>query len=400
MRIGLSTTMIQRGHTGIGQYLFAMLRAFCEMPTRHSFNLFVLEEDLPLFDFVGDRMKLIPVSERWRKPVQNILWHHTVLPRLLRDLRLDVMHVPSYRRLLWRHGCPLVATIHDLAPFHVQKKYDWKRMLYGKRIVPFLARRQDQIIAISGTTARDIRRFFGVEQKRLHIIPNGVDHQRFNPGDACQSKEWVAARYQINQPFFLYVARLEHPGKNHVRLIEAFNRFKSATRSNWKLVLAGSDWHGAGVIHTMVRQSQWAEDIHCLGFVPDQELPAFYRAAEALVFPSLFEGFGMPVIEAMACGCPVVCTANGALGEVAGPAALPLQNPESVDELANHLTRLGCESALREELKLKGLARAAEFDWKFAAQATLDVYRQALSKNGITDSPRELARPIQATSKT
>jgi glycosyltransferase involved in cell wall biosynthesis len=369
-----------------------MLRAFCELPGRQSFHLFVLEEDLPLFDFAREKMKLIPVSEIWRKPAQNIVWHHTVLPRLLRDLRLDVMHIPSYRRLLWRHTCPLVATIHDLAPFHVQKKYDWKRMLYGKRIVPFLARRQDHIIAISNTTATDIRKFFGVDHNRLHVVPNGVDHHRFNPADANQSKVWVRDHYQLDRPFFLYVARLEHPGKNHVRLIEAFNQFKASTGSDWKLVLAGSDWHGAEVIHAMVRQSPWASDISCLGFVPDSALPSFYRAAEALIFPSLFEGFGMPVVEAMACGCPVVCTANGALGEVAGTAALPLQNPENVNELARHLVRLAIEPALREELQAKGLTRAAEFDWKFTAQATLEVYRKAIRKTGV-----QAARPLVST---
>ena len=394
MRIGLSTTMIQRGHTGIGQYLFAVLRAFCEQPVRHPFHLFVLEQDLPLFDFAREKMKLIPVSECWRKPAQNIFWHHAVLPRLVRDLRLDLMHVPSYRRLLWRNSCPLVATIHDLAPFHVQKKYDWKRMLYGKRIVPFLARRQDQIIAISDTTAKDIRRFFGVQENKLQVIPNGVDHQRFNPGDTAQARAWVQERFKMDQPFFLYVARLEHPGKNHVRLIEAFNQFKAATGSNWKLVLAGSDWHGAGVIHAMVRQSPWARDISCLGFVPDAELPSLYRAAQALIFPSLFEGFGMPVVEAMACGCPVVCTANGALGEVAGSAALPLQKPENVDELGSLLVRLATEPALLDELRARGLARAAEFDWKFTAQATLEVYRKALHKTGTTASSRLVSKQV------
>jgi glycosyltransferase involved in cell wall biosynthesis len=391
MRIGLSTTMIQRGHTGIGQYLFALLRAIGELPVRHQFNLFVLEEDLPLFEFVQPAMNVIPVAEAWRRPAQNILWHQSVLPRLARNLRLDVLHVPSYRRLIWSHPCATVATIHDLAPFRLPKKYDWKRMLYGKRIVPFLARRQQKIIAISQTTASDIRSYFQVEQQRLHVIYNGVNHDRFNPGDISESRNRIEQKHGIKDPYFLYVARLEHPGKNHVRLIAAFNQFKQAAKTNHKLVLAGSDWHGADIIHAMIRQSPWSKDIIHLGFVQDQDLASFYRGAEAFVFPSLVEGFGMPVIEAMACGCPVICSSDGALGEVAGDAALGVKDVKDVEELAMHLASVARSPGLRDQLRTSGLRRAGEFDWKTTAEGTLDVYRQACMKAGSLMMPRMLA---------
>lgn len=395
MRIGISTTMIQRGHTGIGQYLFALLRAMAETPLRHHIRLFVLEEDLPLFDFVEPPIHVVPVPEVWRKPAQNIFWHQSILPRLARQMRLDVLHVPSYRRLIWSHPCAMVATIHDLAPFRLPKKYDWKRMLYGKRVVPFLARRQDRIIAISNTTASDIRTFFQVSQQRLHVVYNGVNHKRFYPGDAAESKAWVAEKHGIREPFFLYVARLEHPGKNHARLIAGFEKFKKTTGSAAKLVLAGSDWHGADIIHALIRQSPYSKDIFPLGFVQDKELPSFYRAAEGFVFPSLVEGFGMPVIEAMACGCPVICSADGALGEVSGKAALGLQDPKNVDELAELLARLATSPSLRSELTERGLYRAREFDWKTTAEATLEVYRQAVEKPGAVVVPRFLASSKQ-----
>jgi glycosyltransferase involved in cell wall biosynthesis len=391
MKIGLSTTMIQRGQTGIGQYLFALLRALSSLSVRHQFNLFVLEDDLPLFEFARPAMNVIPVPEAWRKPAQNILWHQTALPKLARSLRLDVLHVPSYRRLLWSSPCAMVATIHDLAPFRLPKKYDWKRMFYGKRIVPFLARRQDKIIAISKTTASDIQSYFQVPGRRLHVIYNGVNHERFHPGDTSDSQICVRQKHGIQAPFFLYVARLEHPGKNHVRLIAAFNQFKQAAKTNHKLVLAGSDWHGAEIIHAMIRQSPWAKDIIRLGFVQDQDLASFYRVAEAFIFPSLVEGFGMPVIEAMACGCPVVCSSDGALGEVAGDAALGLKNAKNIDELAGHLANVASNPGLRGQLRNSGLRRAAAFDWKLTAEATLEVYRQASLKSGPVVVPRLLA---------
>src|SRR5437588_2848613 len=153
MHIGLSTSVIQRGKTGVAQYLFALLRAILSHAAAHRFTLFVLEEDLELFGFLEGRMTLVPVAERFRPPVKNILWHQTHLPALVRRHGIDVLHVPSYRRLLWRKPCALVGTIHDLAPFHVRDKYDWKRMFYGRWVARRLAKRQDQIIAISENTA-------------------------------------------------------------------------------------------------------------------------------------------------------------------------------------------------------------------------------------------------------
>ena len=230
MNVGLSTTMIQRGKSGVAQYVFALVRALLAESPADRLHLFVLEDDLPLFDFAREAAAIVPVPERFRPALRNLFWHQTALPGLARRLRLDVLHIPSYRRLLWRKPCALVATIHDLAPFHVSGKYDPARMFYGKVVVRRLARRQDEIIAISTHTALDIERFFGLPQARLNVVLNGIDHERFRPGDAAEAKRQAAARWRLEAPFFLYVSRLEHPAKNHVRLIEAFAAFKAATR--------------------------------------------------------------------------------------------------------------------------------------------------------------------------
>ena len=187
------------------------------------------------------------------------------------------------------------------------------------------------------------------------------------------------SRYGVDERFFLYVARLEHPAKNHVRLITAFNQFKTMTGSPWQLVLVGSDWRGADVIHAILRQSPFMNDIHCLGFVPDAELPTLYRAAEVFVFPSLFEGFGMPTVEAMACGCPVLCSTQGPLGEVVGDAALALE-PKDIHNMKNQLARIASDETLRDSLRTVGLEQARRFDWKKAAAATLQVYARAIQR--------------------
>lgn len=376
MNIGLSTSVIQHGRSGVAQYVLALVRALLPRAGAHRFTLFVLEEDRPLFEFARGAMELVPVPERYRPPVRDILWHQLALPRLAAKHRLDVLHVPSYRRMLRAAPCALVATIHDLAPFHLAGKYDWPRMVYGRVVARRLAHRQDRVIAVSRTTARDLGRFFALPAAKVDVIPNGLDHARFQPGRPDEARAWAAGQ-GVSRPFFLYVSRLEHPGKNHVRLIEAFSRFKAATRSPWQLVLGGSDWHGAEVIHAAIRGSPCAADIRCLGFVPDADVPRWYQAAGALVYPSLFEGFGLPLLEAMACGCPVVSSPRGALAEVAGPAAA-LADPEDVAGWQQQLGRLAADEAWRATLRAAGLRQAQNFRWETAAAATLQTYAHAV----------------------
>jgi len=384
MRIGISTSVADRGRSGVGQYLLALVRALLPHAEGHRFTLFVLEEDLPLFEFASDKMELVAVSEKYRPALKNIAWHKIRLPKPARELELDLLHVPTYRRMLWAKPCRLVATIHDLAPFHLAGKYDWKRMFYGRVVARYLAKRQDRIIAVSENTARDLIHFFGLPRDRITVIYNGLDQERFYPGSREAAKAIVSQNYGLTRPFFLHVARLEHPAKNHVRLIAAFDQFKAAheqsrdregatNKSDWQLVLVGSDWHGAEEIHKAIRSSKVYADIRCLGFVPDNALPDLYRAADVFVYPSLYEGFGFPPLEAMACGCPVICSARGALGEVVGRAAA-LADPEDVSNIVGELARLATDEASREQLCGKGLDQARKFDWARAAEQTMEVY--------------------------
>jgi len=378
MKIALSTSVIQRGKTGVAQYVFALVRSMLRYADEHEFHLLVLEEDVPLFEFARERMKIVVVPEKWRSAVKNILWHQTILPGWLKREGIDVLHVPSYRRMLLKAPCAVVSTIHDLAPFHVRGKYDLARMLYGRVVVKHLARRQDEIIAVSTNTARDIECFFGLPIAEQTVVLNGLDHQRFGPGDNARARERAAAQWGLNSAFFLYVSRLEHPAKNHVRLIEAFNQFKAATGSDWKLALGGSDWHGAEVIRSVAAASPYADDIRFLGFVSDAALPDLYRAAGAMVYPSLFEGFGMPPVEAMACGCPVISSAAGSLGEVVADAALII-DPERVESIGAALAQVASDVVLRDRLIQAGYENAQRFDWDLNAAKVMQVYGRAVA---------------------
>lgn len=378
MKVGLTATMIQGGRSGVAQYVFSLVRELVRAGGL-DLSVFVLEDELPLLDFAKGGCRIVPVARAAAPPVKNILWHQLSLPKIAADLKFDVLHVPSYRRLVRSAPCPTIGTIHDLAPFHVKGKYDLARMFYGRVVVKSLARAQKEIIAVSHCTARDIESFFGIPQSRLHVIHNGIDHDRFFPGDIEAARAWTATKHGITEPYFLYVSRLEHPGKNHVRLIEAFEKFKKATGSHWQLALGGGDWHGSDAIKAAAAASPFAADIRFLGFVPDADLPNLYRAARCMVYPSLFEGFGLPPVEAMACGTPVISSTRGALEEVVADAALII-DPENTDDMSRALISLAHDHTLADQLKSKGLTNAARFHWSRTAAEVKEVYRQAVSR--------------------
>jgi len=167
-----------------------------------SVFLFVLEEDRSFFANHGEQFEIVAIHEKYRPPLKNIFWHQTILPKLAGKLDLDVIHVPSYRRLVWQSSCPRVGTIHDLAPFRVPKKYDLARMIYGRVIAKHLARIQEHLIAVSENTARDIETFFRISRNRLRVVYNGLEHGRFYPQSDKKTREVSIGKFKLERPFF------------------------------------------------------------------------------------------------------------------------------------------------------------------------------------------------------
>lgn len=376
MKIGITTFGGDGGKSGISQYIIKLLQEFAAIPHPHSMEVIVYEDERGIFIPAGDRFLPRSYPGSLRHPVVNIAWHQVALPRLCTRNRYDVLFLPAgNRRLPIRAGCLTVGTVHDFSSIHVAGKYDPGRVFYIKQVLPFLIRRLTHVITVSESSRKDIIEFAGVPEHRVTVIPNGVDHSVYFPMDREEAARRAAERYGIRSPYILYLSRIEHPGKNHVRLIRAFDRLKARTRLPHQLVLAGSDWTRAEAVHQAAAESPFSGDILFTGFVAGRDIPSLYCGAELFVFPSLYEGFGIPILEAMASGTPVACSNLSSMPEVAGDAGI-LFDPHREEEMAEAMERVLTDEALSRSLVEAGIARSRRYTWTAAAEKTLRVLEQ------------------------
>ena len=291
------------------------------------------------------------------------------LPRLARREGAALLHVQYF--VAPRTQVPAVVTVHDLSFTRRPELFGWRDRLLLGGLVPGSVRRARRVIAVSDFTRGDLIDRYGLDPGRVVAIPNGVS-TRFHPDLAAAA----AARttLSLERPFVLFVGALQ-PRKNAGTLIEAFKRLRE--HDDLELVLAGGDRGGLDEVRERVRDLGLAGRVRLLGHVSEDALPGLYAAAELLAFPSLYEGFGLPALEAMACGTPVCASSTTGLGEAVGDAGLTF-DPTSAEEIADRMTRLLEDEQLRERLRAAGLERAARFTWRGNAEATAAVYREAI----------------------
>jgi glycosyltransferase involved in cell wall biosynthesis len=376
MRLGISAFAGDGGKSGISQYMTNIFRRLPKLAPDDHFVLFMADADREFFAVDHPRVKIVSYPNWVGHPAISIFWHIFWFPLALKWSACDCVFMPAAnRRLAWWYGMPSVGTVHDMSQLHVPAKYDALRMFYVMHVLPKLMRRLDRVVSISESTRRDLEDYAKVQPKRIHTIYNGVDEMRFFPMDRDVAKGKVTAELPIPHDFILYISRLEHPGKNHVRLIEAFAQLKARLDFPHKLVLVGGRWKGAEAIDDAVMRTGIQKDVIFPGFVPNEMLPTLYAAADLFVFPSLFEGFGLPVIEAMASGVPVCASNSSSLPEIVGDAGL-LFDPESVDEIAESIRRILMDRDLWKTLNARGLVQAGKFSWDVATLSTLTLCRE------------------------
>ena len=311
-------------------------------------------------------------APRWtRRPVFSMLWHLFALPFWIRRHRREfdgfVICAANRRVCAW-YPLPTTATVHDLANFHIPGKYSRLRMFYLAHVLPFFAKRAQRLVAVSGATKADMVKYWKCREGDVTVLYNGlvlsaeclVPSAELKRQDLSESSALGTRHSALGT--ILYISRIEHPGKNHVRLIEAYGRLPRAVVEAHPLVIAGADWKDAEAVHAAAAASPHAEFIRFTGFVANLE--ALWADTGFYVFPSLFEGFGLSLIEAMARGIPCACSNNGSLGEIAADVAITF-DPENEDGIAAALERLLSEPEReRADRVARGLEHVKKFSWK------------------------------------
>ncbi len=318
---------------------------------------------------------------RLEQPAARIAWEQLALPRLLYKLDADLVH-GLVNVLPLATSVPGVVTVHDLSFLHLPQLFPAAKRLYLSALCRASIDKAAAVIAVSRQTADDVVQRLGAPPHKVTVIPNGVD-PRFAPVPAHDPSANAAFRAakQLPARYLLFVGTLE-PRKNLETLLHAYACWRAQAApadQNIRLVIAGGKGWFYDAIFAQTAALGLQDAVIFPGYVPDAELPAWYRAALGFVYPSVFEGFGLPVLEAMACGAPVLCSDIPSLREVAGQAAL-LAPACAVDAWTAGLALLISQPALRAELQRRGLAQAAAFTWHAAALATLDVYRRAVER--------------------
>ncbi len=299
---------------------------------------------------------------------------------IVRRLQCDVVHIPHLFWIPRGLGCPYVLTVHDLLEhmYGSNSASSFRRSLHfymTRRVL----RKAARVIAVSQFTRNEIEKLLTIPNARIEVVYNAID-ERFLHGHATDAdRELIAQRYQVNYPFILYAGAIR-PHKNVVRIIEAFSALKSELQKeqqfpDLKLIIIGDDLSSHPRLRRTVVRGGVQNDVRFLGFVPIEVLRIFYDVAKVFVFPSLYEGFGLPPLEAMAHGTPVVTSNTSSLPEVAGNAAL-LVNPENVFEIQRGLQRALVDPAIRAQMKQRGYEQAQRFSWTSSVSRILEIYRE------------------------
>ncbi len=356
---------------GISTYISRLVEHLNDIPSPFRYEVFVGDEIPAPSDRIAVR------RSRWstHRPMRRVIWEQTVLPPLLRRMGASLLHAPAFVAPMVR-VCPQVLSVHDLSFIRHPEFFRAANRLYLRAFTRLSSRRATAVLTISNATAREINRLLGVPSERIFTVYPGVSPDFYPRPD----RDVARFRRERGLPdrFVLYLGTLE-PRKNLVRLVRAFARLDL---SDVHLVLAGAKgWYFEGILAEVARLG--LEDrVHLPGYVTSESLPFWYNAASVFAYPSIYEGFGIPVLEALACGIPTLTSSATSLPEAGGDATLQV-SPLDEEAIATGLYRLLTDDELREEARVRGLAHASNFSWAKMAKETTEVYRWALARNTL-----------------
>jgi glycosyltransferase involved in cell wall biosynthesis len=357
---------------GIGTYIRNVLIGLARIDQNTEYIVLCRPNDVDALSELGANFRAVAETA---KPysVGEQVW----IPLSLVRERAHLLHEPHYV-LPAATRCHSVVTIHDCIHLMFPQYLPGKLAhVYARGVMWSAVHKADRILTVSEASKRDILRFFGVDEQKIAVIYNAIDERFLAPPDE-ERMDSVRQRYQLDHPFLLYVGNIK-PHKNLERLIDAFGRVRATGIDDLRLVIIGDEISKYPALRQAVHRHRLDKYVRFLGFQPYDTLAAFYRLARAFVFPSLYEGFGLPPLEAMACGTPVVTSNVSSLPEVAGGAAV-LVDPYDAQSIADGITRAVTDDVLRAHLIERGAARARDFSWSQSVAAIHGIYMDVLER--------------------
>ena len=370
MHIGIDSHAAEHSGEGNSTYIQNLILALVGLDGDHTLALLAADPYHPFYRSLpaGARCRISSIGRHGG--VARTAW---ALPRAARRERVDCLHVQYFAPPLYRR--PVVVTVHDLGFLHVPDSFPSGLRFAMRVLVPWSVRRAARVITDSEFSRNDMVARYQVSPQKIVVIRLSAP-DRFRPMDVTETSR-ILARYGLKPGFLFSLGRLNRR-KNLARLLMAYRALRADGIRDVPLVVAGKPDYGARDLRGPAGFEAF-EGIHWVGLIPDDDLPAFYAGARCFVYPSLFEGFGLPLLEAMASECPVISSDRAALPELVGDAGL-LVDPERVEAIAEAMRRVLTDASLRTELREQGLRRSRQFTWQETARRTLAVYRQATAR--------------------
>lgn len=368
MRI-LISGYIGKRITGIGRVLVETVNELAEFSPLSHFTVYINHDNKDFGEKFSScsniSIKYYPITKN--SSLKNLLFTSFIFPFLAVRHKADLIYLPNFTFILFKIK-PTVCIIHDMIEFKLKDKFSKARTLYRHFIVPRMAKLSDHVITVSQNSKRDIVEICGINPSKISVVYNGIP--RFMSNEK--------PRRIVEGDYMLYVGTVDYPGKNVFNALKAFEKLKRETRSKLKFVICGMPGKGYEVVEREIRMSPWKEDILCTGYLSDDGLFSAYTFAKIFIFLSYYEGFGLPILEAMRFGVPVITSNQSSLPEIAGDAAI-ICDPDNIEEVERAILRILSDPTVSNELVQKGYENLKRFSWRRTAEETHRVFASVLS---------------------
>lgn len=343
--------------TGIGRNLINLL----DNASENKYVVYLNHDMVNDFTFSNPNVEVKTYSVSKSSSMGNLLWTTFIFPFMVLKELADIALIPNFTLLLLKF-CPTFVIMHDLIEYNIPNKFSKLKMFYRTKLAnPITSKQANRIITVSENSKRDIIKFLNVREEKITVIPNGVDIEKFRPM-TINSQQLHIQRRGWPDDFILYAGTIDHPGKNALAVVKAFEQLKASNKYSGSLILAGMPGSGFEHVENYISSSSFKGDIVITGYVKDEELVALFSACKVFCFVSLYEGFGIPPLEALACGAKVVVSNVSSLPEVVGDIGWKV-NPMSIEEIAQAISN-AIEFSTDDEYRLHIKDHLAKYNWK------------------------------------